>query len=563
VCKLDSDCGTGKVCEGGICKTACTTKGGCAGGKRCQKGHCIPPCKKDTECLPGQRCDTGKGACVNKPGKVMGAKCGGNSECATGYCLPTRKICSIKCKGSAQCSPGFVCGLEKVDKDGNGSFDSAEAGCVPAKGKVKVSGLCGKDADCASSHCYNGFCMEGCDSGAYCGKDQHCAQVNLLVGGGIPKYKGCLPKQGTSKMTLGTFTSSQYIQGLDVPPGAASFALSTQVPSKTAVSYLSSIKNPAGTVVMQASGGCDYYKQPNRYSPDRQIATLLVPNSSNVKLSPGMWTYTMTSSNANLKTSVHLQLKMGAATKGTVNLNWVFLNLANTCIPGPTLTAANAANHAWLTKLRTSLRSLLAIAKLTVGKETYRDLKKPSMDVIDIDGAANELGDLFATTAGTTGKAINIFLVRNIKTSGMGGIVLGIAGGIPGPPGFHGTVNSGVAMSMQTACYEKTGYNPAHTMTHELGHYLGLSHNMENVNNPGYKNSKVVCPCPCSVNMTCYKEPSPFGYQWCRGKDNIPDTDESNDNLMFYAAESAHSFRGAKLTKGQITVILNNPLVGH
>jgi len=86
---------------------------------------------------------------------------------------------------------------------------------------------------------------------------------------------------------------------------------------------------------------------------------------------------------------------------------------------------------------------------------------------------------------------------------------------------------------------------------------------MENVNNPGYKNSKVVCPCPCSVNMTSYKEPSPFGYQWCRGKDNIPDTDESNDNLMFYAAESAHSFRGAKLTKGQITVILNNPLVGH
>ena len=44
---------------------------------------------------------------------------------------------------------------------------------------------------------------------------------------------------------------------------------------------------------------------------------------------------------------------------------------------------------------------------------------------------------------------------------------------------------SGLAMSMQTACFEQYGYNPAHTLAHEFGHYLGLSHNLENTTIPG------------------------------------------------------------------------------
>ena len=116
-------------------------------------------------------------------------------------------------------------------------------------------------------------------------------------------------------------------------------------------------------------------------------------------------------------------------------------------------------------------------------------------------------------------------------------------------------------MSMKTACYEPYGYNPAHTLAHELGHYLGLSHNQESDFVPGYSQStnQVICPCPCGANLTCVSQ---AGKSWCRGQDHIPDTTTSSKNLMYWAAESTQMFDGNQLTAGQVRVMLNNTLVG-
>jgi hypothetical protein len=173
-----------------------------------------------------------------------------------------------------------------------------------------------------------------------------------------------------------------------------------------------------------------------------------------------------------------------------------------------------------------------------------------------------ELQQLFASSKGMQGSSLNLFLVRKLESSAIpGGEVLGMAGGIPGPPGIHGTVHSGVALSMEMACYEDYGYNPAHTMAHEMGHYLGLSHNLEQETVPGMgSGGKVICPCPCGPNMSCLAQGSTA---WCRGMDPIPDTDTSANNLMFWLAESTQMFEGNQLTPGQIRVILDNPLVGH
>ena len=562
ICKVAGDCQGTDLCLSGRCKSGCKSDPDCKGG-RCQDGKCVPPCKADKDCLPGYTCETKKGACKAKKGTAMGGKCSADSQCATGYCLPTRRVCSIKCSGTAACPSAYVCALERVDKDNSGTYDEALSVCVPKKGKGLVTGGCQKDADCQSNHCYYGFCMEACATDKDCGAHK-CSTVNLLLGGAIPKFKGCLPKTGTSFYSLGTVTPGK-IMGLDIPPGAGSFSLTAQIGATDHWPYIVELKTPSGKVISELTTACKEYSVPNRYSADTQISTLLVPNNASVTVEPGIHTYTLGTTKAGLTPHVTLQLKMGQAQKGSVQLNWVFLNLAGTCIPGPTLNKASAPKHAWFAKLRNNLQTILKTAGVSVSAETYGDLKNPALDTIDLAGVPTELYQLFSSSKGIKGKVINIYLVREIKSSSMGGIVLGFAGGIPGPPAIHGSAHSGVAMSMIGVCYEKKGYNPAHTMAHELGHFFGLWHNVERETYPGWSESKkdVVCPCPCGKNMSCYKETSRYGFQWCRGHDPISDTGTETTNLMFWAAESTQLFKGNKLSKEQIRVILNNPLVGY
>jgi hypothetical protein len=557
-CTTDQVCQSTDKCLQGHCKAACTSDDDCDSTKRCQDGKCVPPCKVDADCLPGYSCDTGTGKCKAKPGKVMGAACTASSQCATGYCLPTRKICSVKCKGSANCPSKYVCGLEKLDTDGNGLYDSAEADCVPVKGTAAAGALCDKDADCASAHCYDGFCMEGCTADSDCGSLQ-CLQVHLVLGGAIGKYKGCLPKQGVSTMTLGTGLTTGDVGGVDIPSTASSFVLMTSVNSTTEVGAVEKILDPNNTLVSEVADLCDYYSVPNRYTPDEQIASLFVPITPSVKLVPGVYTYTVGASDWSLPITVKLRLKLGTAQKGSFAINWIFADLSSTCISG-TLKASTAASNTWMTKLRNNLTSTLKSFGLSITKETYKDLSDSQLDNITLEdsGYSTDLQKILSKSKGTTGSAINIYIVRKITGSvSSGGIILGYSGGIPGPPGVHGTVHSGLLISAQSACFEQYGYNTTYTVAHEMGHFLGLFHNEETETYPGYINNKVTCACPCGQYQSCYNS------QWCRGEDPISDTDTSSSNLMYYAAESGQTFKGNLLTSGQIRVILNNPLVGH
>lgn len=567
-CTRQDHCKVGERCSGGRCNAPCTTDAACT-PQRCQDGVCVPPCTKDTECLPGERCDTATGSCQAGTGKKLGEACtkpGSGPECATGFCLPTRKVCSITCKGSADCPVGsWVCGLEKLDNDLNGTVDGAVAACVPRKGAGGPGALCAKDDDCASEHCYNGWCLEGCAGDANCPAGQSCADVSLLLQAAVAKYKGCIPKASVGEMTLGTFTDGQ-LHGFDIPSTAQSFVLVTQLESPTEIPVVAQLSAPDSEVLFQNADQCDYYSQPNRYLYSEQISSALVPNTNAVKIKPGIYTYMLTSTKPGLPITVKLLTRTGKATSGKVDVNWVFLNLSGTCIPGGTLNATSAPTHGWFKTLRDNLRGILQKANLDLGQQTFRDLKSPALDIINMGNTDNgELGQLFATTKGLTGRAINIFFVRDIQVGGgsSGGIILGIAGGIPGPPGIHGTAHSGLAMSMQTACFEQYGYNPAHTLAHEMGHYLGLFHNMESQTNPGYDegSQQVLCPCPCGENLVCTFGPN--STKWCRGLDHLADTPTSqpDTNLMFYAAENTQDFSGNQLSPTQQRVMLDNPLV--
>jgi|GEM_PF-3078985 hypothetical protein len=562
-CENADTCAAGDRCDNGRCKGPCQISEDCGDAMRCQDGKCLPPCLGNGDCLPGHYCDLPTSECIALAGAQMGESCVNEQDCATQYCMPGRKICSAKCKGTSDCPTNFVCGLEKYDQDSSGTLDSVLTACIPIAGNGEVGSNCGADADCRGNHCYNGFCIEACAAAENCTPNLLCSEVSVIMPGGIPKATGCLPAMGTSKMTLGTYNAGDLF-GVDVPAHATSFLLHTEIGDASEVGLVSELIDPKGDTLLVSSDACDFYSQPIRYYYEEEISTLYVPNTTGVKLNTGVHTVRLAASKLGLPITVSIQMKLGLAQKGTLNINWVFLNLSGTCIPGSTLSASTAANHSWLAKVRSNMAVILQSAGLTIGTETYSDLPAPSLDVIDIDenGGNSELSQLFTTSKSITGNGINIYFVRQITSNSTGGVVLGISGGIPGPVSIHGTSHSGIAMSMQTACFEQWGYNPGHTLAHEVGHFLGLFHNQESQYNPGYNQDgqEVLCGCPCKGNMTCeYNAVA----SWCRGQDHIPDTNTSDKNLMYWAAENTQLFEGNELSSGQVRTILNNPIVGH
>jgi len=129
-------------------------------------------------------------------------------------------------------------------------------------------------------------------------------------------------------------------------------------------------------------------------------------------------------------------------------------------------------------------------------------------------GLLVELPELFALSAGARGGAVHVFLVDQAD------VALGISGGLPGPPGMHGTGSSGVVMSVSLF---DDGQQLGRALAHELGHYLGLFHPRE------------------SDNVTL---------------DPLGDTPNAPTNLMFLSATG-----GQDLTESQRDVIRASPML--
>lgn len=135
-------------------------------------------------------------------------------------------------------------------------------------------------------------------------------------------------------------------------------------------------------------------------------------------------------------------------------------------------------------------------------------------------GCSGDMGDAFASlsldqveelfasgtlgvSSSSEGKALNVFLVSDITQSGGGFTILGVSGGIVGSP-VNGTGSSGLVIStfnkldefnVVAGCHTTAGANPdtvcpaseqakdflnlADTVSHEIGHFLGLNHPSE------------------------------------------------------------------------------------
>jgi hypothetical protein len=121
-------------------------------------------CTSDADCGPTEACDPSSGACVGRPGAMLGDACTTNDQCTSGLCAMDVEagdsFCTQLCSATAPCPGEFEC----VGVEGGSSA------CRPMRGGL--GDTCGVPMDCLSGLCAEGgagrFCTRTCDGVTAC-----------------------------------------------------------------------------------------------------------------------------------------------------------------------------------------------------------------------------------------------------------------------------------------------------------------------------------------------------------------------------------------------------------
>jgi HEAT repeat protein len=190
------------------------------------------------------------------------------------------------------------------------------------------------------------------------------------------------------------------------------------------------------------------------------------------------------------------------------------------------------------------LTRIYASAGIEVGSPTYRNLPADAarrFSVVD----ANEFGELFTSVDTSSTPGLNFFVVSELELDSEGGVVVGLANGIPGPPALPGLPGGGVVVSLVALEFDPTLVGQI--MAHEGGHYLGLMHTTERTGTI-FDLLEDTPQCPASEYDT-------------DGDDAVDDEEcapsGGSSNLMFWSADG----RPQQVSADQGFVLLRNPMV--
>ena len=193
-CEVDSHCDPDGFCIAGICRplTLCETTGQCRGDEACLDGLCIPT---NRECVTDAMCDDGfcdEGVCRsgtrpidNGPGS--GAPCESDDDCSDGL------ICFHGTCGTGSQNDdgggGDDGATDGEGDDGSGDDGGGDGSNDPCEGRANgvFGDRCQASADCCEGLCVGrpseayGMCTQGCMENADCneggGQTYFCSQV--------------------------------------------------------------------------------------------------------------------------------------------------------------------------------------------------------------------------------------------------------------------------------------------------------------------------------------------------------------------------------------------------
>ncbi len=495
---------------GNACFKRCVAHAECRAGYQCFDGACIPGCAADADCSRNYFCSNGY--CEKRPPIVTG-NCTVDADCPSKICNNPENKCSRACAASTECGTGEFCVMRLFFSESRTT--GTRAVCSPSQPGAALGESCSADKDCQSGMCYLGLCTELCN-GTGCATGLTCQSSQYVGADGVKPARVCLPAQGTLETDFVFRNFGSAAEVVPVPQNTASFSIValTERPANTPAVLLLDAPDRK-RLYSSPQSTADFYRLPIRYYPDSGVSTMLVPNTPAVTLQAGPYEFIAGDYDGTGYYTGSPRVKLfhklapnGVVSAGRLNLNFHIASMRNH--PCGNISAANAA-----TELKASIdtiKRIYAKAKITIGTVTYRDLTTTTLQSIDTRNET-QMSSLFSSSAGTQGRSVNIFLVRSLSPQG----VLGVSGGIPGPP-LHGTANSGVVATMEARCHGVLG----NVLAHEVGHFLGLFHNVEQDGN----------------------------------QDAIADSTSSTQNLMYWNEQG-----GEELSGGQGFVMLRNPLV--
>jgi len=337
---------------------------------------------------------------------------------------------------------------------------------------------------------------------------------------------------------------------VEVPAGAQSFALVVDGAGSELV-IADKVTSPSGTVYFDFNNDISI----NRTDATDGLYTLLVPTAPEVAVEEGDWLINLRSGGGTFSGAMTQVTKTAPATDYLLDLNVYLVGLDG-------LDAATAEADAGIQGVLSEVSSIYAQASIGVRAISYVDITGGDADTYGIIDSDAELASLFQLSPDESNISLNIFLVNDIQTGGAGFSVLGLAGGVPGPPVLQGTSRSGVAVSMAsyleaTASGDQELIDTATgeleiIMAHESGHFLGLYHTVERnglalngeINGEDPLGDTTTCPDSADSDENGILSPTE-----CAG--------QGAGNLMFWSPDND----ARALTGNQGTIMLANPLI--